>query len=114
MQDRNQEQGKGDAQPPKNRSFFYLLFGGFISMVGDQFTLIGLPWLTLKVTGDPLALGLVLAIIGIPRAVFVLLGGAIVDKYSPKGVLLISKYVNTMLLGLLAAALSLKMLYSIL
>jgi len=102
MQDRNQEQDMGDAQPPKNRSFFYLLLGGFISMVGDQFTLIGLPWLTLKVTGDPLALGLVLAIIGIPRAVFVLLGGAIVDKYSPKGVLLISKYVNTMLLGLLA------------
>ncbi|TNE61543.1 MAG: MFS transporter [Alphaproteobacteria bacterium] len=83
-------------------SFAWLMGGGFISMLGDQFTIIGLPWLTLKVTGDPFALGIVLAVIGIPRAIFILLGGAIVDKYSPRAVLIISKYVNTVLLGLLA------------
>ncbi|WP_417456768.1 MFS transporter [Kordiimonas sp.] len=87
---------------PKNRSFFWLIVSGFISMIGDQFTLIGLPWLTLKLTGDAMALGFVLAVVGLPRAIFILLGGAIVDRYSPKGVLLASKYINTALLGLLA------------
>lgn len=90
------------AQTGKNKSFFWLVLSGFISMIGDQFTLIGLPWLTLKLTGDPMALGFVLAVVGLPRAVFILLGGAIVDRYSPKGVLLVSKYVNTALLGVLA------------
>lgn len=86
-----------------DKNFFWLMLSGFISMIGDQFTLIGLPWLTLKLTGDPMALGLVLAIVGIPRAAFILLGGAIVDHYSPKSVLIWSKYVNTALLGALAA-----------
>ncbi|OZB72258.1 MAG: hypothetical protein B7X33_01880 [Lysobacterales bacterium 13-68-4] len=41
---------------------FRLLFGGStVSMFGDQFTLVALPWLVLKLTGDPGALGLVLA-----------------------------------------------------
>ena len=85
-----------------NRSFAWLLGGGFISLLGDQFSLIGLPWLTLKLTGDPMALGLVLAAIGIPRAAFILVGGAFVDKFSPKLVLLVSKYFSTVLLALLA------------
>ncbi|CAM5622738.1 hypothetical protein [Rhodanobacter lindaniclasticus] len=37
---------------------FRLLFGGStISMLGDQFTLVALPWLVLKLTGNPAALG---------------------------------------------------------
>ena len=99
-------------------SFRWLLGGAFISMLGDQFTLIGLPWLTLKVSGDPLALGIVLAVIGIPRAIFILFGGAIADKYSPKSVLILSKYINTVLLGLLAytvltGAISMPILYAL-
>ena len=37
----------------------------------------------LKLTNDPLALGTVLALEGIPRAVFMLFGGAITDHLSP-------------------------------
>ena len=62
---------------------FRLLFGGATtSLLGDQFALIATPWLVLKLTGDPLALGIVLALEGIPRAVFMLLGGAITDRIS--------------------------------
>jgi MFS family permease len=39
----------------------------------------------------------------VPRAVLILFGGALVDRYSPKRVLMLTKYVNTVLLGLLAA-----------
>jgi MFS family permease len=54
-------------------------------------------------THDPLALGLVVALMGVPRALFILFGGALVDRYSPKRVLLLTKYANTVLLGVLAA-----------
>lgn len=88
-----------------NHSFRWLISGGMISMLGDQFTLIALPWLVLRLSSDPLALGIVLALLGIPRAVFILLGGAIVDRYSPKRVMMLTKYINTTLLGLLSAIL---------
>ena len=96
--------------PPKARSalfadrnFRWLFAGSLISQLGDQFTLIALPWLVLKMTGDTLVLGTVLAVMSVPRALFILIGGAIVDRYSPKRVLMLTKHVNTALLGALAA-----------
>ncbi len=83
-------------------NFRWLLGGGVISMLGDQFTMMALPWLVLKMTGDPLATGVVVAIMGVPRAIFILIGGAIVDRYSPRRVLMLTKYINAVLLGLLA------------
>lgn len=102
----------------RNVDFRWLISGGAISMLGDQFTLIALPWLVLKMTGDSLILGIVLALIGVPRAVFILIGGALVDRYSPKQVMMLTKYINTLLLGALAAlifsnALQLWMVYII-
>ena len=87
----------------RDRNFLWLIGGGTLSLLGDQFTLIALPWLVLAMTGDTLVLGTVLALISVPRALFILLGGAIVDRHSPKQVLMVTKYVNTLLLGLLAA-----------
>ncbi|NIA57062.1 MFS transporter [Massilia sp. TW-1] len=72
-----------------------------MTALGDQFTLIALPWLVLTLTGDPVALGLAVALMGIPRAVLILFGGALVDRYSPKRVLMLTKHVNTVLLGVL-------------
>src|SRR5471030_2508911 len=87
----------------RNPNFRWLLGGGMVSMLGDQLTMIALPWLVLKLTGDPLALGLTIAMMSIPRAVFILLGGALVDRYSPKRVLMLSKFANAALLALLVA-----------
>lgn len=84
-------------------SFRWLLGGGAVSILGDQFTMIALPWLVLQMTGDALTLGLVIALMSVPRAVLILFGGAVVDRYSPKHVALLTKYANTLLLGLLAA-----------
>ena len=84
---------------------FRLLFGGTAtSLLGDQFALIATPWLVLMLTGDPMALGIVLALEGIPRAVFMLLGGAITDRISPRLVMLIADVVRLVLTGLLALA----------
>ncbi|MBC5763227.1 MFS transporter [Ramlibacter albus] len=86
----------------KDRNFRWLVSGGTLNLLGDQFTLIALPWLVLKMTGDTLVLGTVLALIAVPRALFILVGGAVVDRYSPKRVNLVTKYVNTLLLAALA------------
>lgn len=85
----------------QDRNFQWLLRGGVISALGDQLTMIALPWLVLKLTGDSLALGLVIALMSIPRAIFILIGGAVVDRYSPKRVLMLTKYINAVLLALL-------------
>ncbi|MDB5936392.1 MAG: transporter [Massilia sp.] len=87
----------------RNANFRWMMAGGVISMLGDQFTMIALPWLVLQMTHDPLTLGLVIAVMGVPRAIFILVGGALVDRYSPKSVLVLTKYANAILLGVLAA-----------
>lgn len=89
----------------RNPDFRWLTAGGLISMLGDQFTLIALPWLVLKMTGDTRILGTVLALVAVPRAVFILIGGALVDRYSPYRVLMITKFINAGLLGTLATLL---------
>jgi Na+/melibiose symporter-like transporter len=93
--------------PPRNsllrdRNIAWLMGSAIVSLLGDQFTLVALPWLVLRMTGDTLVLGTVLALLGIPRALFILIGGAVVDRHSPKQVLMLSKHVNTVLLGALA------------
>jgi MFS family permease len=101
-----------------DKNFLWLMGGGSLSLLGDQFTLIALPWLVLAMTGDTLVLGTVLALISVPRALFILIGGAMVDRHSPKRVLMLTKYVNTVLLGLLAGlvftgSLSLPVVYAL-
>ena len=81
---------------------FRLLFAGIAtSLLGDQFTLIATPWLVLQLTDDPVALGTVLALEGIPRALFMLLGGAVTDRFSPRIVMLVSDIVRFLLAGLM-------------
>ena len=87
----------------RDNNFRWLLGGGVLSMLGDQFTLIALPWWVLQMTGSTVVLGTVLALISVPRALFILVGGAVVDRYSPKQVQMITKYINTVLLAMLAA-----------
>src|SRR5260370_24974195 len=87
------------------RDFRLLFMGSSIWILGDQFTLLALPWLVLKLTGDPQQLGFVLALMALPLAVFVLVGGAVVDRMSPRKVLLNSRAVNAMLIAILATLL---------
>jgi MFS family permease len=84
-------------------SNFRLLFAGAsASLLGDQFSLIATPWLVLQLTNDPMALGTALALQGIPRAVFMLFGGAITDQLSPRLVMLIANVTRFILTGFMA------------
>ena len=84
------------------RDFRLLFTGVATSLLGDQFALIATPWLVLQLTGDPLALGIVLALEGIPRAVFMLFGGAVTDRLSPRMVMLASDIARFVLATLMA------------
>ncbi len=94
-----------DSDLLRNTNFRWLLGGGFVSMLGDQFSMLALPWLVLSLTGDSLSLGIAVALMGAPRALLILLGGTVADRYSPRRVMLLSKYANAAILFLLAALL---------
>lgn len=82
---------------------FRLLFAGTgTSLLGDQFALIATPWLVLQLTGDPLALGIVLALEGIPRAAFMLIGGAVTDRIASRMVMLVADVVRLVLTAVMA------------
>lgn len=91
------------ASPLSVRNFRLLWIGESVSLLGDQFYMIALPWLVLQITGSALALGGVLALAAIPRALFMLIGGALVDRFSPRAVMFASNFARLVLVALLSA-----------
>jgi MFS family permease len=88
----------------KHRDYRLLWAGQSISQLGDQFHLIALPWLVLTITRDPVQLGIVLALAGVPRALLMLLGGAFADRHSPRTIMLVSDSLRFGIVAGLAAA----------
>lgn len=82
---------------------FNLLFSGeVISAVGDQCYLVAISWLVVKLTGSGLAVGVTLALAGFPRAVLMLLGGAVTDRFSSRTVMLVSNVIRLLITGTVA------------
>ncbi len=92
----------GVIQPLRNRAFRMVWLGETVSMLGDQFYLVALPWLALALTGSSLALGLVLMAAAIPRAALMLVGGAFSDRYDPRKIMIASSAARAVLVGILA------------
>ncbi|MGE5139412.1 MAG: MFS transporter [Rudaea sp.] len=95
---------------PRNSIFSVLGIGNFrllwigqgTSLLGDYFHFIALPWLVLQITNnDAFALAVVLALAGIPRALFLLVGGAITDRISSRTVMLASDIIRLFLSAIL-------------
>ena len=55
-----------------------------LSLFGDFFSYIAMAWLVLQLTGSSLALGTVLVVQALPRAVLMVVGGALADRFSPR------------------------------
>ena len=84
------------------KNFRLLWLGQGLSLLGDQFYLIALPWLVLRISGDPVVLGTVLALAGLPRAFFMLVGGALTDRFSARRIMLLSDIARLILTSGLA------------
>lgn len=65
------------------RDFRLLCAGEIVSLTGSQFYLLAMPWLVLQTTHSSLAVGLVTAVSAVPRAVFILIAGALRQEDSP-------------------------------
>lgn len=89
------------APPLAVRNFRFLWLGETVSVLGDQFYLVGLPWLTLSLGGSAFALGTVLMTAAVPRAVFMLLGGALSDAFAPRAIMLLSNLLRAAAVGVL-------------
>src|SRR5215813_9219198 len=90
--------------PLANRNFRLLWMGEGISLLGDQFYLVALPWLVFQLTGSTLAFGTLLMVEGVPRAIFMLFGGVLTDRLSSRTVMLASN-IGRLLLTLTLAVL---------
>ncbi|HET8889829.1 MAG TPA: MFS transporter [Candidatus Angelobacter sp.] len=91
--------------PLRDRNFRLLFTGSTISLVGDQFYFVALPWLVLQQTGSAVAMGTVMMAAAIPRVVLMLLGGAVSDRFSPRRVMMAGACARTfcvIVMGLLA------------
>jgi len=74
--------------PLRERNFRLLWAGTAISLLGDEFYLVALPWVVLQITGSAVAMGTILTVSAIPRAVLMLMGGALTDRVSPRRILI--------------------------
>src|ERR1700682_4256461 len=65
-------------------SFRKLWIATTLSLFGDFFSYVAMAWLVLQLTGSSLALGTVLVVQAVPRAVLMAVGGALADRISPR------------------------------
>ena len=95
--------GPAMLQPLRLRDFRLVFSGESISLIGDQFHFVALAWLVLQLTGSGIALGTVLMVAAVPRAAFMLLGGALSDRFSPRSLMLASNALRGVVVGIVAA-----------
>jgi MFS family permease len=88
-----EEQAAAPAAPASRPRPWTLLASGpfrklfaatILSLFGDFFSYVAMAWLVLQLTGSSLALGSVLVVQSLPRAVLMVVGGALADRLSPR------------------------------
>jgi MFS family permease len=85
-----QEQKGGKAfSSLRNRNFRLLWIGGIISHTGDDMQQVAVSWLVLILTHSPFLMGVTNLLQGLPRLLFSLLGGVIVDRTNRHRLLII-------------------------
>jgi MFS family permease len=83
------------------RSFRLLAGGQFASTIGDYCYAVAQPWLVLSNHGSTVLLGIVLACYGVPRTVFIPVGGMLADKFGPRTLMLFADVMRCLLVGVL-------------
>jgi MFS family permease len=81
--------------PLRQRDFLVWWAGATVSLAGDQFYVVALPWIVLQLTGSGIAMGTVAMAAGVPRAILMLMGGAVSDRSSPRRVLMATAAART-------------------
>lgn len=91
----------------RNRDFVLLWSGQAVSTAGTRMTDLALPLLILALTGSAVQAGLAAAFGAVPRALFALPAGALVDRWDRKRVMIACDVVRVVALGSVPLALAL-------
>jgi MFS family permease len=91
-----------DTTPLRNRHFRRLFWGVAATMLGQQMTLVAVPFQVYALTGSSLLVGVTSIVALVPLIVFGLLGGAIADAMDRRRLLLITSVGAAVTSGLLA------------
>jgi MFS family permease len=81
--------------PLRNPNYRLWVTGSTISFLGDQFYMLALPWLILQKTGSAVAMGAVMMAGSVPRALLMLMGGAVSDRISARKIMMTTATVRT-------------------
>src|SRR6266576_3069393 len=84
--------------------------GGAISLLGDQFYLVALPWLVLQQTGSAVVMGAIMMAGAIPRALLMLMGGAVSDRMSARKIMIATAMARTICVTVIAVLVWLRVL----
>jgi MFS family permease len=96
--------------PLRNPSYRLWLIGGTISLLGDQFYFVALPWLVLQQTGSAVAMGAILMAGAIPRALLMLMGGAVSDRMSARKIMIATAMARTIWVAVIGVLVWLRVL----
>src|SRR3954467_9723244 len=89
-------------QPLRHRDFALLTAGQAISLIGDGFFIVALAWQVYLIDNDPGALSLVFLAGAIPLVVFVLIGGALSDRYDRRRLMIAADIARAVAVGVVA------------
>ena len=90
-----------------DRTFLRFWAGSSISTVGNQVTILALPWLVLQLTQSPFQLGIVGALEFVPFLLFGLIVGVYADRWDRRRILLVADLVRFVVLASVPLAASL-------
>lgn len=89
-------------EPLRDRDFALLTGGASISLLGDGFFFIALAWQVYEISNVPTALSLVGVAWTLPLTVFLLLGGALSDRYDRRRLMVAADVLRAVAIGAIA------------
>ena len=82
-------------------AFGHLWAGRTISLFGDAFTLIALPWFVLQITGSGTATASILLTLQLPAILTSMAIGSLIDRFQPRAIITIDNGLRTLIIGLI-------------
>jgi MFS family permease len=86
-------------QPLESRDFALLFVGSGVSLIGDGIYLVAIAWQVYALTDGPSALALVGVAATGPQLTFLLLGGALSDRFSRRGMMVLADGIRAASVG---------------
>ena len=82
-------------------AFGQLWLGRLISLFGDSFTLIALPWFVLQITGSGPATAGILLTLQLPAILTSMVIGSLIDRFQPRAIITLDNGLRTLIIGLI-------------